>query len=71
MNVQKFNRRTLDALAASIYFYYARFYELMGKLTECRRFVVLAPIAKAIIYQHAPDFTQCFIECTKNRYPSP
>lgn len=30
------NRRTLDELAAKIYFYHARFYELQGTLAQCR-----------------------------------
>ncbi|KAJ1653916.1 26S proteasome non-ATPase regulatory subunit [Dispira simplex] len=30
------NRRTLDPVAAKVYFYYARFYEVQGKLSEIR-----------------------------------
>ncbi|KAI9310501.1 proteasome regulatory subunit C-terminal-domain-containing protein [Dichotomocladium elegans] len=32
------NRRTLDQLAARVYFYHARFYELTGRLAEIRPF---------------------------------
>ncbi|KAF9433517.1 26S proteasome non-ATPase regulatory subunit [Entomortierella beljakovae] len=35
-NVQELNRRSLDQLAAKVYFYYARFYELSGRLAEIR-----------------------------------
>ncbi|KAF9920647.1 26S proteasome non-ATPase regulatory subunit [Linnemannia zychae] len=34
--VQDLNRRSLDQLAAKVYFYYARFYELTGRLAEIR-----------------------------------
>ncbi|KAF9276157.1 26S proteasome non-ATPase regulatory subunit [Mortierella alpina] len=34
--VQDLNRRSLDQLAAKVYFYYARFYELSGRLAEIR-----------------------------------
>ncbi|KAH7050394.1 proteasome regulatory subunit C-terminal-domain-containing protein [Linnemannia elongata] len=34
--VQELNRRSLDQLAAKVYFYYARFYELTGRLSEIR-----------------------------------
>ncbi|KAG0041539.1 26S proteasome non-ATPase regulatory subunit, partial [Gryganskiella cystojenkinii] len=34
--VQELNRRSLDQLAAKVYFYYARFYELSGRLAEIR-----------------------------------
>ncbi|KAF9349475.1 26S proteasome non-ATPase regulatory subunit [Mortierella sp. AD094] len=34
--VQELNRRSLDQLAAKVYFYYARFYELTGRLAEIR-----------------------------------
>ncbi|OLL22215.1 putative 26S proteasome regulatory subunit rpn3 [Neolecta irregularis DAH-3] len=34
--IRAYNRRSLDALAAKVYFYYARFYELAGKLPEIR-----------------------------------
>lgn len=32
--VSKANRRTLDQLAAKVYFYLARTYELQGRLSE-------------------------------------
>lgn len=32
----KLNRRTMDQLAARIYFYHARFYELTDRLAEIR-----------------------------------
>jgi 26S proteasome regulatory subunit N3 len=34
--VQELNRRSLDQLAAKVYFYYARFYEVAGRLAEIR-----------------------------------
>lgn len=34
--VQDLNRRSLDQLAAKVYFYYARFYELSGALSDIR-----------------------------------
>ncbi|ORZ22444.1 proteasome regulatory subunit C-terminal-domain-containing protein [Absidia repens] len=36
------NRRTLDLLAARIYFYHARFYELAGRLAEIRQMQLAA-----------------------------
>ncbi|KAF9428623.1 26S proteasome non-ATPase regulatory subunit [Podila epigama] len=35
-NVQELNRRSLDQLAAKVYFYFARFYEVTGRLAEIR-----------------------------------
>ncbi|KAG0345859.1 26S proteasome non-ATPase regulatory subunit [Podila humilis] len=35
-HVQELNRRSLDQLSAKVYFYYARFYELSGRLSEIR-----------------------------------
>lgn len=35
-NLLRLNRRTLDQLAARIYFYHARFYELTNRLNEIR-----------------------------------
>ncbi|CAG8452911.1 4389_t:CDS:10 [Paraglomus occultum] len=40
--LQTFSRRTLDQLSARIYFYYARFYELLGKLAEIRPILLAA-----------------------------
>lgn len=37
--IQTSNRRTLDQLAGRIYFYFARFYELTGRLAEARPYV--------------------------------
>ncbi|KAG0246362.1 proteasome regulatory subunit C-terminal-domain-containing protein [Mortierella sp. GBAus27b] len=34
--VQELNRRSLDQLSAKVYFYYARFYEVAGRLAEIR-----------------------------------
>jgi 26S proteasome regulatory subunit N3 len=34
--IQNFHRRTLDPIAGRVYFYYARFYELLGKLADIR-----------------------------------
>jgi len=33
------NRRTLDQIGAKIYFYYSRFYELLGNLAAIRQYV--------------------------------
>ncbi|KAG0279407.1 26S proteasome non-ATPase regulatory subunit [Linnemannia gamsii] len=40
--VQELNRRSLDQLAAKVYFYYARFYELTGRLAEIRPILLSA-----------------------------
>ena len=37
----KENRRSLDPLAARVYFYHSRVYELVGKAEEVRRFDTL------------------------------
>ncbi|XP_065666247.1 26S proteasome non-ATPase regulatory subunit 3 isoform X2 [Hydra vulgaris] len=37
--VSTYNRRTLDLIAASCYFYYSRSYELVNRLTEIREFL--------------------------------
>jgi 26S proteasome regulatory subunit N3 len=41
----EFNRRTLDVIAARIYFYFSLAYELTGELASIRRWVqaMLAP----------------------------
>ncbi|KAJ3045396.1 26S proteasome non-ATPase regulatory subunit [Rhizophlyctis rosea] len=40
--IQTSNRRTLDQLAGRIYFYFARFYELNGRLAEARPLLLAA-----------------------------
>ncbi|GAO48171.1 hypothetical protein G7K_2351-t1 [Saitoella complicata NRRL Y-17804] len=40
--LRSLNRRSLDQIAARVYFYYARFFELEGKLTETRTALLAA-----------------------------
>ena len=37
------NRRTLDQIGAKIFFYYSRFYELLGQLASIRPYSPLQP----------------------------
>ena len=39
--LQKYNRRSLDALGARVCFYYARFHELSGKMGAIRGYFTL------------------------------
>ncbi|KAI9331662.1 proteasome regulatory subunit C-terminal-domain-containing protein [Zopfochytrium polystomum] len=40
--IQTLNRRTLDAIASKVYFYYSMFYESVGKLVEVRPVLLAA-----------------------------
>ena len=38
--ILSYNRRTLDAISSKCYFYYARVYELVGRLDQIRPLVI-------------------------------
>lgn len=40
--IQQSNRRTMDVLGSSAYFYLARVYELLGRMSECRKQLLIA-----------------------------
>ncbi|KAI8811955.1 PCI domain-containing protein [Cladochytrium replicatum] len=56
--VQKANRRTLDLLAARVYYFYARFYELLGRSADTR--VILLAAHRTATLRH-DDETQATI----------
>jgi 26S proteasome regulatory subunit N3 len=42
-NIHSQNRRTLDQIGAKIFFYFSRFYELLGNLASIRPYIHLNP----------------------------